>query len=256
MSRDGVIETGDDRPRYAIIADELRGQIEAGAFPLGNFLPTESELCEIFGASRHTVREALRRLTEAGMIQRRQGSGSQVTAVRAHAAYVHSMRSLNELFQYAADTRFRIGSVRVAVPGPLHRADLGDAAGEDWLMAEGLRLERDEEVPICFSHLFINRAFAAIADDLPGLSGAIYRHIEQRFGVEVALVEQEIRVTPVPRAGAAALGVKPNALAVRVLRRYLGPDEGVMLVSVNHHPADRFYYSMRLRRGTGMGGWG
>ncbi|MCC5974726.1 MAG: GntR family transcriptional regulator, partial [Rubellimicrobium sp.] len=211
MSKDSVLDPADDRPRYVVIADDLRQRIEGGAYPLGSLLPTESELCEAFGASRHTVREALRRLAEAGMIQRRQGSGSQVTAVRAHAAYVHSMRSLNELFQYAADTRFRIGSVRLAVPGAAHAADLGEAAGEDWLMAEGLRLERDEEVPICFSLLFINRAYATIAPDLTGISGAIYRHIEDRFGVEVALVEQEIRVTPVPRAAPAAFGLHPHA---------------------------------------------
>jgi DNA-binding GntR family transcriptional regulator len=255
MSRESAVEAGDDRPRYVVIAEELRLRIEAGEYPLGSHLPTESELCEVYGASRHTVREALRRLIEAGMIQRRQGSGSQVTAVRANAGYVHSMRSLNELFQYAADTRFRIGSVRLAVPEPADQADLGEGADGVWLMAEGLRLERDQEVPICFSHLFINRDFAAIADDLPAISGAIYRHIEHCYGVEVALVEQEIRVTPVPRAGAAALGIKPNAPAVRVTRRYLGQDEGVMLVSVNYHPAERFSYSMRLRRGGGIGGW-
>jgi DNA-binding GntR family transcriptional regulator len=255
MNRESVIATGDNRPRYVAIAEDLRLRIEAGEHALGSYLPTESELCDAYGASRHTVREALRRLIELGMIQRRQGSGSQVTAVRAHAGYVHSMRSLNELFQYAADTRFRIGSVRLAVPEPADRADLGEGADDLWLMAEGLRLERDQEVPICFSLLFINRAFAEIADDLPSISGAIYRHIEQRYGVEVALVEQEIRATPVPRAGAAALGIKPKALAVRVTRRYLGQDEGVMLVSVNYHPADRFSYTMRLRRGGGIGGW-
>ena len=37
--------------------------------------PTESELCDEFNASRFTVREALRRLVEQGMVQRRQGAG-------------------------------------------------------------------------------------------------------------------------------------------------------------------------------------
>jgi GntR family transcriptional regulator len=245
----------EDRPRYAVISDTLRQRIEAGTYPLGDFLPTENELCEEFGISRHTVREALRRLSEAGLIQRRQGSGSQVTATRPHQTYVHAMRSLNELFQYAADTRFRIGTVRMGLPGPEHAEDLGAAVHEDWLIAEGLRLEQAEDLPICFSLVFINRAFAAIAQDLPGLKGAIYRHVEDRFGVEVALVEQDIRVTPLPSRAAVALGAKPKALAVRVLRRYLGADGRLLLASVNHHPAERFTYAMRLRREGPKGNW-
>lgn len=252
---DSGTRRGDDRPRYAVISDILRQRIEAGTYPLGSFLPTENELCEQFAISRHTAREALRRLSEAGLIQRRQGSGSQVTATQAHQSYVHSMRSLNELFQYAADTRFRIGSVALAVPGEDHADDLGTAAAETWLVAEGLRLEQAEDLPICFSLVFINRDFAAIAPDLQGLKGAIYRHIEDRFGVEVALVEQDIRVNPLPPRAAQALGAKPKTLAVRVMRRYLGGDERLLLASVNYHPADRFTYAMRLRREGPKGGW-
>ncbi len=49
-------------------------------------LPTESELCEEFNASRFTVREALRRLVAQGMVQRRQGAGSIVVADHAAGA--------------------------------------------------------------------------------------------------------------------------------------------------------------------------
>jgi DNA-binding GntR family transcriptional regulator len=251
----GAAEGPGDRPRYARITAELRARIEAGIHPVGGLLPTEAELCDSFGASRHTIREALRRLAEAGLIQRRQGSGSLVVASRAAPSYVHAMRSLAELFQYAADTRFRIGTLVLARPEAEDAADLGPAGAEDWLMAEGLRLERDQDVPICFSRVFVNRDFAAIAPELPDLPGAIYAHIEARFGVEVAEVEQVIRVVPLPARAAAALGRKPREAGVRVTRRYLDAAGGLMLASVNFHPAERFSYSMRLRREGPKGGW-
>ncbi len=245
----------DDRPRYQIVGDILSQRIEDGSYPLGTQLPTENELCAEFGISRHTVRESLRLVTEAGLIQRRQGSGSLVVATRPHQSYVHAMRSLNELFQYAADTRFRIGSVEMEIPGPDHTEDLGPAAAEPWLKAEGLRLERKGNVAICFSHVFINRDFAAIAPDLPGLSGAIYRHVEDRFGVEVALVDQDIRVMPIPLQAAQAMNQKVKSWAVRVVRRYLDAEGRLLLASVNYHPAERFSYSMRLRREGPKGAW-
>jgi len=96
----------DTAPRYQQIADALVEQIAAGFYPVGTSLPTESELCVEFSASRYTVREALRRLVEHGMLQRRQGSGSIVIARTPQARYVHSLGSLAELFQFALDTHF------------------------------------------------------------------------------------------------------------------------------------------------------
>ena len=87
-------------PRYRQVADALRASIEAGAYPVGAFLPPEVDLCAAFGISRHTAREALRRLAEAGLIQRRQGSGSQVVATQAPAAYVHAIASGYRFYSY------------------------------------------------------------------------------------------------------------------------------------------------------------
>ena len=50
--------------RYRDIATELQKQIRLGATPVGQLLPTETELMARFSASRQTVREALRIITE------------------------------------------------------------------------------------------------------------------------------------------------------------------------------------------------
>lgn len=64
--------------KYKEIAAQLRRQILDGMYPAGTLLPTEQQLCIIHGASRQTIRTALQCLTEEGLIQRRQGSGSRV----------------------------------------------------------------------------------------------------------------------------------------------------------------------------------
>lgn len=246
----------DDLPRYRQIAEAIRDRIAGGTYPVGTQLPTESELCAEFDISRHTAREALRQLAEAGLIQRRQGSGTVVIATGPRAGYVHSMRSLQELFQYAADTSLVLADSGLRVPGPEWAADLGEAAGTDWLIAEGLRRDAEGGPPISWSIVFINRDFAALAPDLPTLKGAVYAHVEARFGVEVAEVEQVIRVERLPAEAAAALRQRPKAQAVKVTRRYLDAAGRLLIASVNFHPAERFSYSMRLRREGGKGGWG
>jgi DNA-binding GntR family transcriptional regulator len=243
-----------DLPRYHQISNILSERIEQGRYAIGDLLPTEQDLCGEFDVSRYTIREALRRLTEAGLVRRRQGSGSQVVANKTPANFVHSMRSLRELFQYAADTVFRITTIQTQVPEAEVQPYLGESADEPWLYVEGVRLEADGRTPIAYSRVFINRAFEGIVSDLPGVSGTIYRLIEQRYGVVVEDVEQEIRAEPMGKYAAKLLGSSTRVWAVRVIRRYFGEDGKILQISVNYHPADRFSYSMHLRR-EGTKGW-
>lgn len=64
----------------AQVTDQLRTEITAGRWPVGGRIPTEPELCELTGTGRNTVREAVQALVHAGMLERRQGSGTYVIA--------------------------------------------------------------------------------------------------------------------------------------------------------------------------------
>lgn len=252
---DGSPQRRDERPRYRQLAESLRALIETGRYMIGSLLPTENELCETYGVSRHTVRDALRLLSEAGMIQRRQGSGSLVIAAAPPSGYVHSMHSLHELFEYASDTTLQYSVIALRVPGKEFESDIGPDCSEEWLFAEGLRLAPSGREAISYSLIWINRDFAALADELPSLHGAIYARIEQQFGVEVTEVEQIIRVEQSTAGAARALGLRANSCIARVTRRYIGSAGRVLLVSVNYHPAPRFHYSMRLQREEPRGAW-
>ena len=62
----------------AAIAARLQRAIMEGAYPYGTRLPAERELASHFGASRSTVREALRQLEDQRLLSRRIGSGTFV----------------------------------------------------------------------------------------------------------------------------------------------------------------------------------
>ncbi|MBL8928597.1 MAG: FadR family transcriptional regulator [Kineosporiaceae bacterium] len=62
------------------VIEQLRGQITSGVWAIGGRIPTESELAQLTGTSRNTVREAVQSLVHAGLLERRQGSGTYVLA--------------------------------------------------------------------------------------------------------------------------------------------------------------------------------
>ncbi|GIP41417.1 GntR family transcriptional regulator [Paenibacillus sp. J31TS4] len=62
------------------VVAQIEKLIEGGAWPVGTRLPPETELMEQFAVSRNTLREAVRALVHAGLLQTRQGSGTTVCA--------------------------------------------------------------------------------------------------------------------------------------------------------------------------------
>src|SRR5271168_4823621 len=67
------------QPMYLKIAAEIRKQIDTGVLARGAQLPTEGDLSERYGASRNTIRDAMKRLTSEGLVETRPGQGTFVT---------------------------------------------------------------------------------------------------------------------------------------------------------------------------------
>lgn len=64
------------------VFEKLLSDIVAGTYPAGSRLPAERELSRQLGASRPTLREALRRLGEWNLVEPRRGSGVVVRPYR------------------------------------------------------------------------------------------------------------------------------------------------------------------------------
>lgn len=58
--------------------EQLRKHIVSGDWAVGSKIPTEPALTEMLGVGRNTVREAVQSLVHAGLLMRRQGSGTYV----------------------------------------------------------------------------------------------------------------------------------------------------------------------------------
>ena len=80
---------------YEQIATQLREEALAGAFEPSGKLPSESELTTRFGVSRVTVRLALGRLEESGVVERKQGKGTYVAGKQVRHA-LDALRSFHD----------------------------------------------------------------------------------------------------------------------------------------------------------------
>ncbi|NUT49444.1 MAG: FadR family transcriptional regulator [Saccharothrix sp.] len=73
------------------VIDQMRGAIAAGEWPVGRRIPPEPELVSALGVGRNTVREAVRALSHAGLLEVRQGDGTFVRATSELSGAVRRM---------------------------------------------------------------------------------------------------------------------------------------------------------------------
>ena len=232
--------------RYQAIASLLTKAITSGRYPVGSTLPTEHELCEKFGISRFTVREALRQLSDAGLVARKPRAGTTVISRQERSPYVQALGSLDDLLQYAATTELRLVYTSMIEIDPVLAAELPMPAGERWLFGIGIRYKKEDNQPVALTRVYINPAFSDIAQRLKNRKDAIYKLIEEHHGVIVARVEQRINAVSLSRDDALHLNTKSSSPALRLIRLYYDKDDRLVEASDSVHPADRFSYAMTI----------
>lgn len=67
------------------VFDQIVSEVLSGEMQPGQQLPSERKLAEVLGVSRPAVREAIKRLTAAGLVEVRQGDATTVRDFRRHA---------------------------------------------------------------------------------------------------------------------------------------------------------------------------
>ncbi|RKN48317.1 FadR/GntR family transcriptional regulator [Micromonospora endolithica] len=113
----------------------LRQRILGGEWPVGGRIPTEPQLVAALGVGRNTVREAVRALVHAGVLECRQGSGTYVVSTDELAPVV-ARRLTDDRMAEVVEVRraFEVEAARLAAlrrtPEDLAALDAALAARE------------------------------------------------------------------------------------------------------------------------------
>ena len=116
MSKLRTIDRSSLEPPYAQVARGMRERIMNGEYRAGDRLPSEAELCALYGVSRMTVRRAVKLLAQDCVVQTENGRGTFVRAPELGAA-TFDLSSLRRLVDDAATT-VKIIEAGVVPPSP------------------------------------------------------------------------------------------------------------------------------------------
>jgi len=235
-------------PRYVQVCKALLHAIGSGAHPLGSLLPPESALCELYGVSRTTVREALRQLSEQGVVEKLHGIGTVVKNTEPRSNFVVAVNATNSM-QYGRETVLSMIDRNAIVTDTEHARLFGCDPGESWVRVRGLRARPDDPGhPISLLEVYIPERYAAVAQEDMISDRPYHQRIAQRYHTRIVGIEQEILAISLGADAALYLHGKAGAPALYVIRRFLGPDGKLIQASINTHPSERFSYRFYLNQ--------
>ncbi len=235
------------KPRYLELADLLRSAVLLGEFGNGQGFPTEAVLCQKYGVSRFTIREALRKLETEGLISRRRGSGTTIHPASARAGALHQpLSNVGEILQYARDTTIRFETLGTVPIPPTVAEQIGIVPESDWLFFRGLRQKEGRKRPIAVTEAWVRPDLAPALADFDHESMTIFGQLQSRADIQIKQITQDIQAIAASEQIAVDLGIETNDPVLRILRSYFDQTDAIFEVSASFHPGERFAYSMHI----------
>ena len=258
VDRSGRLDRAGADPLWKQLLAELTQRLEAGEFR--DAFPGEMSLRDEYRVSRHTVREALRHLREAGTVTAARGRSPRVVAPTEISQPLGALYSLFASVEAA-------GLAQLSVVRSLDiRADaliadrLALEASTPLLHLERLRLAGGE--PLAVDRAWLPASIAAPLLDVDFTRTALYEELAGKCGVRLTGGTEQLRAVVPTRAERHLLAIDESTAAFAVER--LGTADGVPVewrhslirgdrfsVSAEFNGRDGYRIALAPSRGTG-----
>ena len=209
-------------PFYLQLEDLLSQRVSSGEWVPGGQIPTESELCEQYSVSRVTVRQALARLVQRGVLTRGRGKGTFVRDSRVSA----TARSVSSFSTELGALGMKPGAELLGID----RVTATDAVAEAMNREPGTELFRLRRLRTADGQPIAVQTCLLVAELFPGLdervrdNSSLYELLSSVYGVAPVEALEVFRVAGVPRDLAPLLQVARGSHAFHVVRvSFAGP---------------------------------
>ena len=240
------------QPLYLSVAKRLATEIAERRYPVGTRLPTESELCRQYNASRFTVREAIKQLQLMGLVTTRHGSGTEVLATRATSGrFSLSLGSVLDMLHSARSTRLVDVATELVPADEETAAILSCRPGDELLHVTATRVpvavKGAAAKPLAMTDVWILGAYAGIRDAIHDSRTTLAELIEERHGVVTERIEQVVEPCIVTAAQSRVLDVPPRSLALRFTRKYVSDRGQVFEYATSVQAGEQSRLTMSIR---------
>ncbi|QQE79273.1 GntR family transcriptional regulator [Alicyclobacillus sp. SO9] len=234
---------GHREPLYLQVIEEIQQKLSTKEWDIGEKIPSEDELSEMFGISRATLREAVSYLIQRGVLERRRGVGTFVsTRIQGGLESLVSVTQWIEKHGYKPGTKNVEFSTRAITRKEKELL-------KNWDMEEvGVirRIRTADDVPVmhCVDILPLQYMPANEAD----MGESLFVYLETKFREIVTTADTSIDVGHPSQGIAEKLEVLPETALLHLHQVHLNQKGFPLLISEDYFLPSRFRLEIFRRR--------
>ncbi len=230
-------------PLWLEISRKIEEDIENGKYAVGELLPNEYQLCEIYSVSRITIRGALARLSDSGKIKRIKGKGTVVTQERIKEPLLKISGFTDEMKEKGIVPSTSYAHVeRKRVSGYIAEL-LGQSKSTYFTVLERVRCING--VPVGYFTTYLPESLG-LPFDSEQYYLSLYDKLEKEYGITVDTVRQTVTAEIADKKTREMLGLSQGEAAM-VMKRQAYSENKLIEYSVCKYDSKRYEYHMELR---------
>lgn len=230
---------------YQVYLDLLK-QIQSGALKSGQKLPSESELENIYGVSRVTVRGAVEMLAQEGLVEKNRGRKGTVVCKAKHVYDMKKLTSFtDDVHLYGERPSSELLDFQVLVPKESIAKQLEIKEGEKVYYIERKRYRQDVVAGLHKSYIKMVEGLH-LQRDMFGADVSLYEILRQN-GIVPTTATEVIEVKKPSERILGVLSLKPQtAVFYKERVTYSGDKNPFEYVEMYYNP-DYYQYKIELR---------
>jgi len=213
------------QPLYKQVYDALVQRLVDGYWKPSESLPSEFALAEELGVSQGTVRKALNKLVDENLLHRQQGKGTYVSEHTQESSLFRFFRYRNPGGDPVIPAT-RIVSVSRRLATEVEQQRLGLSTSDE--VVKMVRIRSINDKPAIFEYVIQPLAVFPDIDKEENLPNSLYTLYQEKYGISIVEVRDELRASNLTREVAQSLGLEENQAALMTERSSVNIDGRVV----------------------------
>jgi len=227
------------------VFDVIKTRINDGTYPPDSYLPTIAELAVELEVGRSTIREALRPLENAGLVEVRHGKGIYVTEPDVeYSSHVQSFTETVIQLGMVPGTQVVQKSEVLADESVAEKLKIGVGDPVNLLV----RLRLADGKPMALERSYTPSQFFPRLYEQPGLDGSLYGMMENAYHVNVAVATRIIKAVLTRPAENKLLGLSGRQPALQIETVARDVNRCPIEYGISLYRADRFHFVVQQTR--------
>ena len=232
------------QPLYKQVYDLLTTRLVEGYWKPSESLPSEMALAAELGVSQGTVRKALNQMVSEKLLQRQQGKGTYVAEHTQESSLFRFFRIREPNGENLIPETQVLSSSRRA-PTKEEKSNLG-LTGKAQIV-ELIRLRSLHGDPAILEKVIQPLSIFPDIDKQPEMPNSLYTLYQEKYGISIVSVHDEIHAVQIPSDYAGHLDLKPGAPVLLIERASINIDGRTVEWSQAYCTTEKFVYSVHLK---------